>query len=513
MSRPRSLLVLSVVVGLAAVVYLAAASDTETPPAEGSGGSRLGLDGQSTGPNALSAEGEEASSTGDAVPTVRVEIERTALVEVLPPRPRLRVLKGTLGDEALDAGVEWIAGSAAIRGGDPEGAQLVRITLPDGDVLYRVVRLVPGEEAVVRLDGGLPVFGRVVDPDGAAVVGARVWLAGRPEVETDLKGRFSVDGLRSRAGLPLVIYAEGFAHRFRIVEAVADQEEEAPTYHLDRAARVNVILRGLPKDGRGKVFYGPPPGAEPDLAMRHFPFFWPLIGEFVSLEDGNRGPLRGLPAGVPWTLVPHHPLADAPKVDVRRPRQSATQSHVVWDAANRGRRPVRGRVVHPDGSPAAGALVVCRARPGPLELAPDHDFLLPPSVRLGSIEHAYTSADGRFEVARPADAHQTWITVHPSGDGYGLKRRVRGNDELQLTLPAVEPVTGTPALRLSFERDVRLIVVDGGSASPSVQVQAGVPYEVEFARPVVVDVTIRWEQRRILPLTDLAVVGVVGVSF
>ena len=198
------------------------------------------------------------------------------------------------GDEQLDARVDWIAGSAAVRGSQAAGLQLVRIRLADGDVLYRVVR-VGGEIAPeVRLGHAVSVSGRVVGPQGEPVAGAAVWVGGRTG-ETGRDGVFEIAGVRGASGLPLVLRADGYAHRFRIVEAgVAGQPP--PTYHLLAGSDVALRLRGLPPDGGCRVFVAPAPGDEGELALRHFPFFWPEIEELAVLDAQGDGVLRGLPA-------------------------------------------------------------------------------------------------------------------------------------------------------------------------------------------------------------------------
>lgn len=452
---------------------------------------------------------------GVALPVVRVEIVPVARLLQLSSPPRCRLLRGPSGDDEVPARALWLAGSAAVpnAGESPRGEQLVAFELDGGERIYRVVRLLGDEaEVEVRFEGPFSFAGRVLDGEGQPIEGARAWLAGRPEVQTDRDGRFRVDGLRSRSGLPLVLRAPGRADHFRVVAAsgLAPGGMSGPDFHLQAGVDLGVRLAAaLPDEGEATVYLRPRGGAgDGSLELRHFPFFWPALGDPPRLAADGSCLLSGLPKGESIEVVVQHPLlvTEPVAVDLRADRQNAVVQ---------GRRGpvIRGRVSTAFGAPAAGTLVTCRRRNGELNPRGNHGFLLPASAVLAHVTHTFVAADGAFGVARGDAADPQWISVLPL-TSLGLEREIRGGAEIRgasFALPAPGPLGDRPALRLLPRRAVRLIVVRGESTDPAVDLAAGTPYLLRLREPAVLDVTVRGpDGQRDHP--GLAVPGVVDLE-
>src|SRR6185503_2981528 len=142
--------------------------------------------------------------------------ERARLLDLAPP-PQCVVREG---EASSSARVTWLAGAAALpRAERAAGTHLVAVDLPGEDRSYHIVR-VAADAGEIELDLSAPraFTGRVVDAEGHGIAGARAWMGGRPEVLTDAQGEFTVEGVRGRFGVPLVIRAKGRADHFRAVD-------------------------------------------------------------------------------------------------------------------------------------------------------------------------------------------------------------------------------------------------------------------------------------------------------
>lgn len=448
---------------------------------------------------------------GGSLPVVRVEIQPVARLVERPAAPSCRLLRGSSGDEVVPARVTWVAGSAACSASRERatGLQLVELELMGGERLYRVVRLAGGTDHVdVRFEGPFSYEGRVLGEAGQPIEGASVWLAGRPEVTTDRSGVFRVDGVRSRAGLPLVIRAEGHADHFREVGWPAGSSR--PDFHLREGADLIVRLAAsLPAGGATTIYVRPcGGGGDGSLGLRHYPFFWPAVAGPRTLGADGSCRLSGLPRGVQFEVVAHHPLVrtEAVTINVRR----AVETAVVRGVAG---RPVRGHVMGSGGAPAAGVLVTCRRRGGLLAPRKSYGFLLPASAQLAHISHTFTAVDGSFALARDSKPGPQWITVLPAGP-LGLENEIRdpGQEfELSFALPVPGPSTGSPALRLISQAAVQLVVERGTSRDAAIELEAGVPYLIRLREPAVLDITVRG-QRGEQRYPSLAVPGVVDLG-
>ena len=487
--------------------YLAMNGGSEGPPAVDPGGHGVGID-ELEQPV---VDQDPASVAGD-LPLVRVEIQPVSRLLERAETPVCRLLRGRSGEEMVPARATFVAGSAAAAVGDTPatGPQLVELELMSGERFYRVVRLPRGRELEpvdVRLEGPFALEGRALGAEGQPLSGARVWLAGRPEVVTDEDGVFRVEGVNGRVGLPLVIRADGHADLFREVSWRASLDR--PDYHLTEGADLIVRLASeLPKEGESLVYLRPRGGNEMDLSLQHYPFFWPAVGGAPRLGVDASCRLTGLPKGVQVEVLVQNPLVrtEVAVVDLRRSLETVTVRGEAGPA-------VRGQVVRPDGAPAPGVLVMCRRRGGAVVTRNSLSFLLPASAQLAHVAHGFTAADGSFAVARDPDMSPQWITALSTGP-VGLENDLPGRvaaPPLSLTLPSGGPVEGDPTLRLVSKRPVRLVVVRGQSRDPAVGLAPGAPHVIRLAGPAVLDVTVEGVdgQRR---YPGLAVRGVVDLD-
>jgi hypothetical protein len=448
-----------------------------------------GVDGGSGEPEAASPSAPATTTRASRdLPEVVVRVaERARLLELAPP-PRCRVLAGEASSAAR---VSWLAGAAALpRPERATGPQLVAVDLPHAERSYHVVR-VAGDGAELELDLGTPrsFTGRVVDAAGDAVAGARVWMGGRPEALTDAEGVFTVDGVRGRFGVPLVIRAAGHADHFRAVDL--DGSAAPPVYALTPGVELIVRIAAPRPSGAARVCLRPAGnGVETvDLSLRHYPLFWPVIAGAPEIDAEGACRLTGLPRGARVEVVVHHDAwAGSPPVavDLRDDTQTVTVQPMPAPV-------VRGAIAR-DGVPVAGVLVVCAAGVHAPAL-PRSDELLAPDAALAGVAHAFSDAEGAFAVARPASASAFVLAVLPAG-ALGLERRIdqaAGAEVQRFELPRDEALSapGKPALRLRSERALRVIVERGASRQPAAEIAAGGELLVPLAAPACVDVEVR----------------------
>ena len=482
-ARPFPLLLLLVLLG-GLGVWLA--WDKARPVGEGDGGEAATPVASAPSPAA------SAPRASDARTEVVVHLtERGRLLQFVPP-PVCRVLAG---ESSSAARVSWLAGAAALpRSERPSGTHLVAVDLPGEDRSYHILRA-PGFTRVVwlqaelELDLGAPraFSGRVVDAEGHPIAGARVWMGGRPEALTDAQGEFTVEGVRGRFGVPLVIRAKGRADHFRAVDL--DAVAAPPVYALGEGAELIVRFAAPRPHGAVRVYLRPVPGnvEMSDLSVRHYPFFWPVIGGAPELDAEGSCRLTGLPRGARVEVVVDHGGIATPPVAIDL--RDATQTVTVQPTA----APVVRGVITRDGAPVAGALVVC-ASGAQAPALPCSNDLLAPAAELAGIAHAWSDAEGAFGVARSPSSASSVLAGLPAGN-LGLERRLVVADagEIQrLELPRDDAsVPGVPLLRLRSERAVRVIVERGSSRAPAADLDAGGELLIPISVPACLDVEVR----------------------
>jgi RNA polymerase sigma-70 factor (ECF subfamily) len=320
-------------------------------------------------------------------------------------------------------------------------------------------------------EGVLVLRGRVVDEEGAAVAGAWISLDGST-AETAPDGTFALD--LDGPGESGVLQAAAAGRRPARIERTGET-------NLDPAAwprPLELVLTGAPAAIRGRVVdaagapvpdaklrlvdptpFGslPVPGMNADIVIgtdleslldgRRFSY-----GD-RSADDEGRFALTGLDARayvveaidrrtLAWTSATLAASADGEEVELRLPDVGPT-------------RPVAGRVVHPDGSPAAGARVLLEARRAEQN---ESEW----------IEGAEAVADeeGRFAFATGgAAATHLWLDGPEPGSGLYVELAGLDLEDLEVVLPRtchVQVVLTDPA-----EADaVRFLDAEGATLNP-----------------------------------------------
>jgi protocatechuate 3,4-dioxygenase beta subunit len=256
------------------------------------------------------------------------------------------------------------------------------VELPQEGGVIDLGELVLEPEAVVE--------GRVVDPEGAPVEGARVVARAAPvpmtlrpssidligdekPVATGADGRFRIGGLPGERMVRLEVQKEGFAAAS--IRGVRAPTEEPVAVVLRPAARV----RGTVVDGRGR----PIPDAEISRSWRTMSFgspgglFRPVRtderGEF-EIDDLSPGPIAFEAEASGYRM-------SSPVTVELAPGELLDGVEIVLHEGTS----VTGRVVGPDGLPVAEAQVSARIESGE-------------GLSTGGRGFARTAADGRFEL-------------------------------------------------------------------------------------------------------------------
>lgn len=449
---------------------------------------------------------------GASPPGVTIRLRPKA--RVLPPRasPPCRLLRGT---QEVSGKVAWVAGSAALPVGPhrKRGRQLVRVSLPTGEEFHAVVTLSPGEEEMptVVLGGPFSYRSRVVDRDGHAIADARVWLAGR-ESKSDGDGRFLVENLPIRSGLPMVIRAQGKATIFRILDlADAHLRGDLPAHALEDGVSLHVQL-AAPISGDaplGRVYLMPADQGG-DSRLRHYPFFLAEHGGGISLSSEGTCKIEGLPRGVEVRVVAHHP-----RLRIESSVVVELGDDVNYAMVKGAEAPLlSGRVVDLAGQPAPGASVVSSADRDGEFIAHGQllGWVLPPAVFLSDCDWAMADGDGRFLLARSET--NSYVTVVAPGC-HGIQQKIMGraqNLDRQFVLPhvaqGVESGDG-PALDVRVGRPVRMRIWQRAqSLTTWFPWTPDRPYHLDLKEPVLMDVDIEIDGRdEVITVKDVAVVG------
>lgn len=362
----------------------------------------------------------------EAAPTVglRVQVEvRVRERFVAPSSPRVEVRDAVdLGTPLPLRTIAGVGAGPASDGREP-GAALVAVAYASAGELLRHANVPAGSSAQLRVGGRRVVRGRVLGPDGAPAVGARVWLGesnaeGRREFATDDDGRYEAD-VPSGDGVPFVVRAPGCATQARVLDvgdgAVADARLAAGcalTVQVVAVAEAMAAARVLVL-----------PTAEVGSDVAQWPFWLQAIdgGALVAAEGAV---IDGLPRGGEIAVVVVHPLAprmapQATRLKGERPRA------VVALPAFFGRR-LAGSVVEAGGQPLAGAEIeVASASSRAQPMAPR---LAPAAAVARGVVAATSAADGSFLVGVP--------------DGDDLVVRVRADGHAGRELPLREVADG-----------------------------------------------------------------------
>ncbi|MEM7202760.1 MAG: carboxypeptidase-like regulatory domain-containing protein [Planctomycetota bacterium] len=457
--------------------------------------------GSDEGPKTVTPPPPPAAQPDDVTPPKAAAAPEVTLVRIIErcrlraaaPRPPCRLVR--VAGDALPARATWVAGTAAapflVDAADVRGYQMLRFDLDGADPLYHVVHLgVADEEVVVTYDGPHAFRGMVADESGQPVASAAVWLAGQRAM-TGADGRFAVDGLPVRHGLPLVMRAAGFADSFRVVSA--DRGLRPQAFVMGKGGRVHVGLQRSVGGEAGQLLVLPGSGARRgDTALRHYPFFWPSIEPRPPVGDAGVW-LDGLPVGVPFAVAVRSTTLLSDDTVAFRP---GTESSVRLPVRP-GRR-LGGRVVDERGEPVAGAMVWSREAGAGAAPIPPHrtPFLLGPEAWLAGASQATTAADGGFALTVSTEA--AVVLAHAPGyavSTHGLQAG-EGRGAVELPLVAQSLVEGAPedppaVLHLAPDQPGRIAIERGSSRDVGVAASPERPLAVPFAGPVVVDLHVR----------------------
>ncbi len=273
---------LVVVIGAA---VLQRTSGDEPPPPEPSRGDAVPAQER---PNAYTAP---SLPTADA-PRAWVEIEVVQTVRRVGER-----FEVTRNGQPLHCEVAVVAGAggAFVAPEERRGPVLVRARFDGRELHRRVAR---------RDDGGLsveigpdrPVRGRVVDDKAQPIAGAIVWVGGKPEdvVSTDADGRFETV-TAAGVGVPVVVRAEGKAHKFAFVQVEPANGAEL-TFVLLESMPVLAQAAGTVDALRDAEIAVVPIGIS-STELQTYPFFAQGLWSDTALDADGRATLRGLPRG------------------------------------------------------------------------------------------------------------------------------------------------------------------------------------------------------------------------
>ncbi len=455
----------------------------------------------------------DVAVVGDLAPAAaELRAEDAAVVAVtiaITPRARLRLpaelpaCRVFVGDgEVTDATTSWVAGSATWSLGEvpQSGDQQLLAVEVAGRRTLRLVTLRDPSPLIVRLGGDASVGGTIVDSDGHAVRGARVWLGGETVVSDD-EGRFSAH-VMAGTGLPVVVRAPGFASAALVLDVTGGLVDSV-RFVLREAAEVRVRLLGpMPAGGSARVFVLP--GGDPTTSDEaQYPYFMQALEGGVPMSARGVAVLSDLPVDARVRVaVEHAGLASgtAPTAITRTRALDLTVAAVATPKLS-------GRIRMEDGAACVGALVVSAS--GALDAGarpPAASLALPPLAYWLPSGAVHTAADGSFALARRHGTEPGVLLVGAEGHVV-LEMAVRADArdlEIELPLPCAAQTTLPRAARTTAPRlelqapegryDVRIAEV-GRAPRPVVRWQGGASFFIPMRERVLADVSIQIEDR------------------
>jgi len=286
-------------------------------------------------PRAKALGGLELDREGAKDLEVQVEILGPAKEEavdrpIAAGRSRLRLESVRVGKRMPFA---WTieAGPGAGREGQSAGVDrlddllpgwyLLNLSGPGGAQAPRLVQLHADQETEIRVDWTHAgrVRGRVFGPLGRPVAKAQVRI-GKTSAETDAEGRFELAGLWPGSGLPLLIEAEGLASRVEPIGVVASSEPPVELrFVLEEGAEVEGFVDMPRKEyASARLFVLPGRSTGKSRSGRGYaqlPLFWKGRFSNLHLDAQGRFRIRGLSRSVPLALGMVHPRyrLDEPK--------------------------------------------------------------------------------------------------------------------------------------------------------------------------------------------------------
>lgn len=251
--------------------------------------------------------------------------------------------------------------------------------------------------------GRCGVRGRIVDGNGASVVGATVNIEGI-KAKTDREGRFELRRLAAHAEASIAIEARGFAHLVRTITLWPDAANDLGDLMLHPAARIVgrvVDAEGAPVGGAAVVSESPCGRGATSRADGSF--------EFASLGPGVHR-VRARLVG--------HPASAVAEVDVEVGATARCEDLVLPRA-----RALAGRVTDEREAPVAGAEVCATAK------------------TTGEAFTAVTRRDGSFEWAAFPDGEAEIVVTHAGYLPFARRHDPNGG-EAKVRLTAARAVFG-----------------------------------------------------------------------
>ncbi len=458
--------------------------------------------------------GATTEAAAESAPLLAVTVAISPRARLRPPRtlPPCRVFFGDA--EVAGAKLTWIGGSSTWAFGDAARTgdqQLVTVELA-GRRTSRLITLRDPEAVEVHLGGDVSVSGSVVDGDGRAVAGARVWVAGE-EVRSDADGRFAVTTWAG-AGLAIAVRAPGFASTALVLDAKTSVDDLRMVLRPAATLRVR-LLGSLASAGGPPRAYVLPAGDPTTSDEAQYPYFLQAVDAGVPMSERGIALLEDLPLDVRLRVVLDHAGLAQKSIPSAVTRTRPTD---VWVDAAAGPR-LSGRILDAAGEGRAGALIASAGdaftaseRPAGAQLA------LPAPAYRGASGVVVADAAGRFSLARWHGASAGKVFVGAGGCAVAEMdvHAETGDLHLDLRLPTL-PGPVAPRLELTApvgRYDLRIAEV-GRAPRPLVRWGGGVPFHIPLREWVLADVTVRVEGNdgvRMTTQRDVAVLGDVVVA-
>ncbi|MHC5063514.1 MAG: carboxypeptidase-like regulatory domain-containing protein [Planctomycetota bacterium] len=441
---------------------------------------------------------------GGADPGAEIEVERQVSFEV---RARARLLPPgsdedlplslSYGEGEFPAELSVLAGAWSVPGAAGPGPQLLCLTLPAGNSIYRVHELPApgGPSSQLELSGPVVLRGRVLDQNGAALIQARVW-AGRSDAagrllwtDCDEDGSFELALDHGGAGIPIVAQAKGYASRYRVIPSQA-AAKTLLDFNLEAAVRLEVQLAAILDDPlAGRLFLRPAAG---ETRLRDYPFFLHGLESGLALDDKARCRIEDLPGGVEVELVLSHAQAILPAPEkirlTGRPKRYILQAPAA--------ALIRGRVLDDEGDSVAGASLRCLQGRALISkrLA---NALLPAGALWPSGSLAFSGPEGDFALAYLATSPVDLLVQVRAAEHWGLEMQLTstaGNLQRDFELPRTSESDGEPSIRFFHDAESAQVIRPAGGAWRVWP--AGEGFEQKLREPAIVDVLLRNESRQ-----------------
>jgi len=270
----------------------------------------------------------------------------------------------------------------------------------------------------IRLEAPWPAAGRVVDPEGRPVEGARVFQPGSgARTRTDADGRFRLEGLSLERGRRIHVLAHGFCEAVSPPLAESPRTREGIVVRLGRGGSLQgqLYLENMVEAHDVRLCLAPT-----SLAFRPCLVHRGRTDSAASFRFDHVAPGRYRLSA--WLGRHYHRFPDI--VDVVECGTSTASFHLRSCAPSR----ISGRVVDDRGAPVRSARVRAVANGGEAS-DPDADVV-------------YTARDGRFRFAGlPRSVHQLRIDAGGTFQPMTVRDVRPGDPPLTLRLSA-RPVAG-----------------------------------------------------------------------